>query len=399
MKVAVIGGGFSGLLAAYLMEKEGVSVTLYEKQEALGGHCHSLVTKTQCIELGTVFCLNDGIKELFVALDIAFSERLTYRNFVNEDFFSIEQLSREHIHPLISELLTLKKIVEMYPESFDTIDYGLIHEDLKSDMLTFLHQHNLTIIPKVIASHLSSFGFGAIDEVPAFYGLSVFNVPIINAFIRGEKLLFLDQGFSEVISQLAKNISHIRYATEVTGIGNRGTTVEVETIYGSDQYDKVLIATTLGENVIKDRHLNQVMSKLITNAYFSCAFEVEGKNMATTYYTAHSGLKNKIQFFHTFKKNNKTILLAYAYGTINKELVHQVQQDIEHIGIHVNHLITAKQWHIFPHLNGEDLTPSFYQELVKPQGNENIYLIGSLVTKPSISSLHKSIKERIRRIL
>lgn len=45
MKVAVVGGGFSGMLAAYLLEQKSAEVTLFERNEGLGGHCHTLVNR------------------------------------------------------------------------------------------------------------------------------------------------------------------------------------------------------------------------------------------------------------------------------------------------------------------------------------------------------------------
>lgn len=38
MRFAVIGGGISGLGAAFELAKAGVEVVLYEKEELLGGH-------------------------------------------------------------------------------------------------------------------------------------------------------------------------------------------------------------------------------------------------------------------------------------------------------------------------------------------------------------------------
>ena len=43
MKVAIIGAGFSGLRAAMLLEQQGVSVTVFEARERLGGRCHTVV--------------------------------------------------------------------------------------------------------------------------------------------------------------------------------------------------------------------------------------------------------------------------------------------------------------------------------------------------------------------
>ena len=68
MSVAIIGAGFSGLLAAYLLKKKGVKVTVYEKDLMVGGHCHTLSTGESLVELGTVFSFNASIKELLKEL-------------------------------------------------------------------------------------------------------------------------------------------------------------------------------------------------------------------------------------------------------------------------------------------------------------------------------------------
>ncbi|MED6131615.1 hypothetical protein PIB30_011213 [Stylosanthes scabra] len=42
MRVAVVGSGISGLVSAFVLAKEGVNVTLYEKQHYLGGHAKTV---------------------------------------------------------------------------------------------------------------------------------------------------------------------------------------------------------------------------------------------------------------------------------------------------------------------------------------------------------------------
>jgi uncharacterized protein len=42
MRIAIIGGGASGLVTAYLLDKQGHHVTLFEKQPILGGHIRTL---------------------------------------------------------------------------------------------------------------------------------------------------------------------------------------------------------------------------------------------------------------------------------------------------------------------------------------------------------------------
>lgn len=395
MRYAIIGAGFSGMLAAYLLEKKGINVTVYEKQECIGGHCKTIINKDIYIELGTVFCFPKHIKELLIELDVDYTERFTYRNFLDENFSKVEHMSKEKVVALMKELAKLEQILHVYYPSLKDINYGYIHEDLMVPLHDFLKMNKLDNISEVLAPHLSSFGFGNIYEIQAYYALNIFDMDTIYTFIRGNKLLFVNKGMSEIINKLSQNISDIRYCIEVKNIEALSDKVKVETEYSSDIYDKVLITTKLPNDVIKDDLYNQLMNKIDTNPYITCAYEVENKNIVTTYYKANLGLKGKIQFFHTFRHNNKNILVAYAYGYLNKELVNNITDDIKKSGVDVKHLITAKQWYIFPHLKKKYLTQSFYKDISDKQITSNICLIGSLVSKPSISNLYASINKFI----
>ncbi|WP_350343184.1 FAD-dependent oxidoreductase [Proteinivorax tanatarense] len=395
MRYAIIGAGFSGMLAAYLLEKKGADVTVYEKQEYIGGHCRTIVNKYMYIELATVFCFSQHIKELLIELDVGYTERFTYRNFLDENFSKVEHMPRDRVEVLMEELIKLNDILKSYRPYLNDVNYGYIPEDLTVSLHEFLTKNKLNNISEVIAPHLSSFGFGSIYEIQAYYAFHIFDMDTIYSFIQSNKLLFVDKGMSEVIHKLSQNISDIRYSIEVINIERLDDKVKVESEYGSDLYDKVLITTKLPDGVIKDDLYNQAMNKIDTNPYITCAYEVDSRNVVTTYYKANLGKKRKIQFFHTFNHNNKNILVAYAYGYVNKELVNSITHDIENSGIQVKHLITAKQWHIFPHLKEQNLTQSFYKDILDRQKTSNICLIGSLVSKPSISNLYASIKQFI----
>ncbi|MED6131611.1 hypothetical protein PIB30_011210 [Stylosanthes scabra] len=55
MRVAVVGGGISGLVSAYVLNKEGVKVVLYEKQDHLGGHAKTV--NVEGLDLDLAFML------------------------------------------------------------------------------------------------------------------------------------------------------------------------------------------------------------------------------------------------------------------------------------------------------------------------------------------------------
>ncbi|WP_297522264.1 FAD-dependent oxidoreductase [uncultured Clostridium sp.] len=263
MKVAVIGGGFSGMLASYLLEKEGINVTVYEKEERIGGHCKTIESKNIYTELGTVCSFTGEIKELLIDLQVDYTERFIYRNFVDENYHQVEHMLREDIILLIDELSKLRLILEEYTPYLNDINFGYIPDDLMLSLKDFLKKYDFKFICQVIKPYLSSFGFGDIDDVQAYYVFKVFNNDILNAFIGGKKSLFIDKGTEELIKKLSQRISDIRYSLEVTNIEVVSDKVKVDTTFSSDLFDKVLITTKLPENIIKNKLYNQLMKKLI----------------------------------------------------------------------------------------------------------------------------------------
>lgn len=400
MKVAVIGAGFSGLLAAYLLEKEGIEVTIYEKEQVLGGHCKSITSKDIFIEIGTIFSFSNHIKELLIELNIDYCERFTYKNFIDENFKSIEQIPRENIESLVMELTRYQNIIKKYTNSFTNHNYGYIHEDLLISFAEFTRIHKLPNIKKLINPFLSAFGFGDIENIQAYYIIKTFDNDSMNSFLHGNQLIFFNKGTSELINKLSENITDIRYSLEVQAIEKINDKIKVETVYGQDFYDKVLISSKLEKDVIKDSFYNKKITKIRTNHYNSIIYEIYNLDLVTTYFQANLGVKNKIQFFYISKKNNRNFLTAFTYGNINKTVIDSIASDLIKLDIHIKKLVTVKQWDIFPHLSNEDLTTTFYHELnIKQLNCDNIQLIGSLITEPSIDKIYLSVKESIKKII
>lgn len=63
MKIAIIGGGASGLVTAYLLDKQGHQVTVFEKQPMLGGHIRTLNKNIQPNQSNCEEILECGVLE------------------------------------------------------------------------------------------------------------------------------------------------------------------------------------------------------------------------------------------------------------------------------------------------------------------------------------------------
>lgn len=399
MDIAVIGAGFGGMLAAFLLEKKGFNVTIYEKNESIGGHCNTLVSRDVFSETGTVFSFTNNIKELLIDLDIDYTEQFVYKRFIDSDYSHVEQMSQTEVLSLIDELKSLEIIYNLYSSSLNNTNYGYIDPDLLVTFKDFTTEHKLFSTAEIIKPFLSSFGFGCIDRVQAYYVLKVFNLDIIKSYINGEKILFFKKGTSQVIKRLSRNISDIRYSMEVTSIELTDNKVKVDTKYNSDTFDKVLITTKLPNNVIKDKTFNNIMREIETTPFMTCTYEVNDSDSVSTYYKANLGIVGKIQFFHIIRKSDRTILVAYAYGFETPQTVKSITMDIEALGIDIRRLITVKQWHIFPHVTYKNLTPGFYTNIIEKQHNSSINFIGSLISEPSIDNLYLSIKNSVKKIV
>jgi uncharacterized protein len=63
MKIAVIGGGASGMVTAYLLDKSGHQVTVFENQPILGGHIRTLNKNVTTDPQHTGLLLEAGVLE------------------------------------------------------------------------------------------------------------------------------------------------------------------------------------------------------------------------------------------------------------------------------------------------------------------------------------------------
>lgn len=397
MKVAVIGAGFSGMLAAYELKKAGAYVTVYEKEEYIGGHCKTLVGSAQVTELGCAAVFSPAMKKLLIELKVDYKERITYRNFLDGDYKVCEHIPAQQIPQLLDEVERLKTLLLRYQDALAGLDYGTVPPELTQSLDQFLQNHQLDTLRRAIAPHLSSFGFGSMDAIQAYYAFKVFSIDTIHTLIEGRKLFFIKEGMSRLIAKMSENITDIRFALEILRIEDTDDGVRVDTPYGTDIFDHVLVTAPLPPGIIQNPVYDDAMQRITTHPFVTCAFQVLNKHLSTTYYVKNLGQQGRIQFFHTRRKNHQTVLTAYAYGQISRELIGDMARDLEQSGIEIKHLITAKQWNIFPHV--KDLTETFYTDLLSERRHSRIALIGSLVSKPELGALYRSIRQTVGEIV
>jgi uncharacterized protein len=81
MKIAIIGGGASGIVTAYLLDKQGHQITVFERESMLGGHIRTL---NQNIQPNRWRSLSEGQSDCNLVLENGVLEFPTsFHNFIN----------------------------------------------------------------------------------------------------------------------------------------------------------------------------------------------------------------------------------------------------------------------------------------------------------------------------
>ncbi|MCG8618171.1 MAG: FAD-dependent oxidoreductase [Desulfobacterales bacterium] len=256
MKIGIIGTGIAGLSAAWLLNRTGHRVTLYEKDHTLGMDSHSISFEQDGIELRTdvpprIFNVTqwpnllDLYREAGVALvPIDPSQSFSVAgepNFLNVDVAYQPQLPEgqeitEKLNHIMGDIL---RFAEGVPQ--DLAD-GLSHETTLAEYLTSRAYSQVFItdfLYPMLSSTVCTCSYESLDAYPA----PVILQTLLN-LLGDQPLLRTKFGTRDVITRLSRGIDDIRYGTEVCAVTPTPAGVRVETTEGRvEEFDHLIVAT------------------------------------------------------------------------------------------------------------------------------------------------------------
>src|SRR5690554_2416183 len=116
-RIAVVGGGLSGLVIGEGLQRKGYNnVTLLEENTRLGGKLHTIMYKGKSYELGAIFGLPSylNLKALMKRLNIKVDGPKLSRINYNAEGEKIMPIPKEDIQGFVEELQDLPKVLERY---------------------------------------------------------------------------------------------------------------------------------------------------------------------------------------------------------------------------------------------------------------------------------------------
>lgn len=252
MKIAIIGGGASGMVTAYLLDKKGHQVTVFERQPSLGGHIKTLnknvqpnhgdcdqVVENGVLEFPGVFRnFRALMRELNVTLDpVDLGSALCFKD--GRHFLSATSIRRNFKGwQRLVEYLRLDTLyarsagfwVQMqFPKMQDFYDQPLRQHLARPCVRnTWL---------KLLTLYSYSMPFERIDDFPAELA-----IPALRQYIFTDWFRIRGGVYSYIEKILARFGGQVVLNAQVTGIRRTVQGIAVELPRGVQQFDRLVIA-------------------------------------------------------------------------------------------------------------------------------------------------------------
>ncbi len=254
MKIAIIGGGASGMVAAYLLDRKGYQVTVLEKEPILGGHIRTLNKNVVPNQNHCDRILEAGVLEFpvkfrnFIALmkeleielkPVALGSGLFLKD--GRHFLSAGAIAKNFQG--IQKLIEYLRIDTLYARSallwlkthFAKIDN--FHDRPLSYYLRSQCIRNCWI--KLLVMYSYSMQFPLIDAFPAELA-----IPVLNNYTFVDWLRIEGGVYSYIEKILDRFNGQILVNAEVTNIARKFDGVEIKLLNGeAEKFDKIIFAT------------------------------------------------------------------------------------------------------------------------------------------------------------
>ncbi|NJL62567.1 MAG: FAD-dependent oxidoreductase [Methylacidiphilales bacterium] len=382
MKIAIIGGGASGMVTAYLLNKNGHDITVFEKEPILGGHIRTINKNVKSPQSPSNLFLEGGVlefplkfynflnlmKELEVELELVdIGSSLFFKN--GQHFLSGSAIRKNYtgFQKLIEYLrlntiysrscgFWLKTHLAQIPDLYDKpMSYYLKSQCIRNDWVKLLTMYSYSI------------PFKLINNFPAELAIPALRDYIYTGWVR------IKGGVYSYIEKILEKFNgDILLNVEVADISRKTSDVKIELLDGTTYiFDKVVFATP------PDRVI-----KLLSDATNDEIKRFSGweKNEAQTILHTDTSMYNRYgikQFseFDFFETDN-----GWGYNAYLNQLCGITSEQKYSLAFNLNNAIAPdKIIHIFDHHTPLYTVDSFRyrDEIVMTNGDNNTYHVGA----------------------
>lgn len=409
-RIAIIGGGLSGLVMAHGLQKKGYrNVSLFEKEERLGGKLNTIWYKGKSYELGAIFGLPSylNLESLMKNLNIkADGPKLSRTNY-NADGHKIMPIPKEELGGFLEELEKLPQVLSMY-KSLESASVKNLESELMLPFSKWCDIHKFEVLKTIYLHYFTIFGLGNIDEVPALYVLRIMNYNHLMSFMKIPEFYTWNDGVSTLSEHLGEKVKNIRLGQKVKDItlSSQGT-LWIQTKFEKLEFDKVIITAPLDQFSHLHFWSDDIKECLgsIKYQYFNVyAFIVDKvpRGCGCILENLSPNRRGHITIWDSRwnVSNGEGMVILYAYNppqNSNNSALDYIKDDLSRLGVKDSRLYQAKSWKHCPYVDTQTLQNGFYDKMESVQGKNNVYLAGEIMSMLSIENCIWYSKELLER--
>ncbi|MEO3944087.1 FAD-dependent oxidoreductase [Gorillibacterium sp. CAU 1737] len=408
--IGIIGSGMSGAAAAHYLRKKGYTrLTLLEKEDSVGGKCHSITYRGRTYEMGALIGLPTSRYTMELMKDYGLEDKgpLLERGFFDREGRKISQIPVTHVPEFVKEFKDLPALLERYRKLQEPGFLGL-PPDLCQPFDQWCADNGLSVTQEVFRHYYSTFGFGSVEQIPAAYVLKFLSYENLLSFIEITHMITWPSGVRELIRRMAERVEDLHLTCGVTRmvpLPEGG--VRVETDQEHFVFDRVIYTAPMHRlsEVLVLPEEDQELLRLIRHEHFRVyAYSVKNLPPHSGYLPENLDPERKGEmmawYFRWKSREDNDLVTIYVMEDESRseaEMREGIEETLRRLGGTEVRLFMMKRWQHFPHVDAEALQAGFYERLDRLQGRDDIYYAGELFNFPTLEKCAAYSKHLVDR--
>ena len=390
-QIHIVGAGISGLIAAFVLEKNGFSPIILEASDRAGGRLKTELVDGFQLDVGFQVLLTDyPAAKKYLKYDSLNLQKLKAGSCIfnnGKQYFFGDPLRDKSLlfSTLFSKLGTLSDKIKIARLNFKLQKKSIEEIFNSKEITTIEYLHNLGLSQKIIDNFFSPFFSGIFLETELKTSSRMFEF-VFKMFGKGLAVL-PKGGIEEIAKQLKAKLKKttFQFNTKVSNVNDK----EIHLSSGDKLQSNYTIIATEPSNLIRNLNNQKTDWKSCQNIYFTTPNRIYNKAFIGLISNKDSLINNI--FFHTsIEMENKgkvellSVTVVKQQNLSEKELVERVKQELQE-ECNIKEASFLKTYNIpkaLPDLSNlqYDLTPS------ETKLTDRIFLAGDVLLNASLNA-------------